>query len=200
MSLKKHKQTHRRNDFIRGWYIDHKICDDLIEYFNTSPSQVAGMITGGVQEEKKKSTDVVLADENLKIKYTLELQKVFNEYIKEYPMVDFYSPWGILESINIQRYHPKEGFYAWHTERTLPNCKESDRHIVFMTYLNDVNDGGETEFYHQNLKVKAEKGLTVIWPSDWTFTHRGCTSNSETKYIITGWTSYYNKDKLGNYT
>ena len=45
-----------------------------------------------------------------------------------------------------------------------------------MTYLNDVSDGGETEFYYQKLKVKPETGLTLIWGSDWTFTHKGITS------------------------
>ena len=61
------------------------------------------------------------------------------------------------------------------------------RHLVFMTYLNDVKDDGQTEFYYQRLKIKPEKGLTLIWPADWTFTHRGIASNSEDKYIVTGW-------------
>ena len=56
-----------------------------------------------------------------------------------------------------------------------------------MTYLNDVTDGGETEFYHQQLKIKAERGKTLIWPVDWTYTHRGVVSNTQEKYIITGW-------------
>ena len=59
-----------------------------------------------------------------------------------------------------------------------------------MTYLNDVPKGG-TEFYHQKIKTKAEKGLTVIWPSDWTHTHRGIISNTHEKYIVTGWLSYF---------
>ena len=56
-----------------------------------------------------------------------------------------------------------------------------------MTYLNDVEDGGETEFKLQNLKIKAEKGKTVIWPVDWTYTHRGIISPKQEKYIVTGW-------------
>ena len=59
-----------------------------------------------------------------------------------------------------------------------------------MTYLNDVSDGGETEFYYQKLKVKPETGLTLIWGSDWTFMHRGITSKTQTKYIATGWLDY----------
>ena len=59
-----------------------------------------------------------------------------------------------------------------------------------MTYLNDVNDGGETEYYYQKVKIKPVKGLTLIVPVDWTFTHRGIVSLTETKYIVTGWFSY----------
>ena len=58
-----------------------------------------------------------------------------------------------------------------------------------MTYLNDVKDGG-TEFLYQNLKTKAEKGLTLIWPSAWTHTHKGIISPTKEKYIITGWYAF----------
>ena len=59
-----------------------------------------------------------------------------------------------------------------------------------MTYLNDVEDCGETKFKLQNLKVKAEKGKTVIWPADWTHTHCGVVAPTQEKYIVTGWFSF----------
>jgi hypothetical protein len=58
-----------------------------------------------------------------------------------------------------------------------------------MTYLNDLDDGG-TEFYHQKLTIKAEKGLTLIWPVDWTHLHRGQISYTKEKTITTGWLSF----------
>jgi len=30
-------------------------------------------------------------------------------------------------------------------------------------------------------------GKVIIFPADWTFTHRGIVSKTQTKYIITGW-------------
>ena len=63
------------------------------------------------------------------------------------------------------------------------------RCLVYMTYLNDVNNGG-TDFKFQNLTTPAKKGLTVIWPSDWTHLHKGQVSQTDTKYIITGWLNY----------
>ena len=44
------------------------------------------------------------------------------------------------------------------------------------------------------IKVKPEKGLTLIWPADWTFTHRGVPSSTETKYIVTGWFNYFGEN------
>jgi hypothetical protein len=59
-----------------------------------------------------------------------------------------------------------------------------------MTYLNTVTDNGGTEFLNQQLIINAEKGKTVIWPADWTHTHRGVVSATQDKYIITGWFNY----------
>ena len=64
------------------------------------------------------------------------------------------------------------------------------RHLVFQTYLNTVEDGGETEFIYQQYKCKAVKGKTLIWPADWTHSHRGIISPTEDKYIITGWYTF----------
>ena len=35
--------------------------------------------------------------------------------------------------------------------------------------------------------VAAEKGKTVIWPAEWTHTHRGRVDHKLEKTIITGW-------------
>jgi hypothetical protein len=62
-----------------------------------------------------------------------------------------------------------------------------NKKISKFAFLNDVTDQGETEFFHQKIKIKPQKGLTVIWPADWTYTHRGIASPTQDKYIITGW-------------
>ena len=68
------------------------------------------------------------------------------------------------------------------------NISYYDDHIILIpTYLNDVSEGGETAWYFQNLKMKPEKGLTVFWPADWMYLHRGFPPIKGKKYIITGW-------------
>ena len=52
-----------------------------------------------------------------------------------------------------------------------------------MIYLNDVEEGGETAFFHQNIKVKPEKGKMVIFPPYFTHMHKGMRPISNDKYI-----------------
>ena len=40
---------------------------------------------------------------------------------------------------------------------------------------------------YQNLRVSAKKGTTLIWPTDFTHTHRSQISPTQEKYIATGW-------------
>ena len=105
--------------------------------------------------------------------------------------MDKVDKWGIAEKCNIQKYKAGEAFFGTHCEAT--GILTSKRMLVFQTYLNTVTDGGETEFTSYGLKVKAEKGLTILFPSGWTHPHRGVVSPTQEKYIITGWFSYDKK-------
>ena len=184
------------NEFILQCHLkDDTICDSLINYHKYSNRKVKGVIGHGIYDsEIKDSTDVALLEGAVREKYLKELQLVVDKYIETFEYSNHYSPWTVLETINIQHYLPNQGFKIWHTERTVPTFPRSARHLVFMTYLNDVDDKGETEWYYQKLKVKPRKGLTVIWPADWTHTHRGIPSPTQEKYVVTGWFNYYEKE------
>ena len=61
-----------------------------------------------------------------------------------------------------------------------------------MTYLTDNPNGG-TEFYFQDLYIPAEKGKTIIWPSEWMYTHKSRVDKMQEKMIITGWMEFTQK-------
>jgi prolyl 4-hydroxylase len=188
----KNHNINELNNFICGWYLkDTSICDDIIEYYeNANTEKHIGRVLRGIDTQFKDSIDAHL-EGFLQERYLKEvLLPCTDLYREKYPYCNVFGQWEINQEINIQKYVPGAGFHAWHTERGTKNFPASSRHIVFMTYLNDVTDDGETEFFHQNLKIKPEKGLTILWGSDWTFTHRGITSPTQTKYIVTGWWSF----------
>ena len=89
---------------------------------------------------------------------------------------------------NIQKYDEGGHFRNLHAERT--SLHTLHRVFAWMTYLNDVPEGGETEFPMYGLKIKPEKGKTLIWPAEWTHAHKGEIVTKGNKYIITGWMHY----------
>ena len=182
-------------NFVGAFYLDNTVvCDELISHFNNCSSQhQEGRINQRIDKALKDSTDLVLhTHDNTPAwqLYQYELNKVLDRYTEKFPRSIQCAPWGIKEVTNIQYYKPGAGYHSWHSERLSGNFPSALRNLVFMTYLNDVTDAGETEFDHQQIKIQPEKGLTLIWPADWTHYHRGIPSLTQPKYIITGWLSY----------
>ena len=178
------------NTHIGGWYMPVELCDKIINYFNSMKSSAVEGKSNynqqkGVHKQVKDSLDLdIKPDYNFEPfgEYRHYLQNCLMKYIEKYPDCNDNLPFNLLTPYNIQYYPISGGFKKWHFE----NAGNNKRILVFMTYLNDVDDGG-TEFKIQNLTTPAKKGLTVIWPAHWTHTHRGQISNTKEKYIITGW-------------
>ena len=173
---------------IGGWYISHKICDDLIEVFGSNKNNQSAGVVGPpplkINRAQKASTEIALHpdfDHPSFQEYRKYLEQVIHNYEDKYPEVQDFDKFGMIESPQIQHYKPGEGFKIWHCERE----GKENRCLVFMTFLNTVPEAG-THFKYQNILVPCEKGLTLIWPTDWTFTHKGIASPTETKYIATG--------------
>ena len=185
-----------QHSFIGAWYLDEiGVCDELIAYFNSSPAKVAGQVGGGqVDKDVKDSVDLQINYDHFTdppvFKYINTLTGVCKKYVEKYQASAAVEAWGIAENIAIQHYQPAGGYKVWHCERWGKDMPPAARHLVFMTYLNDVSDAGGTEFFHQGITVQPKKGLTLIWPVDWTHLHRGIVSPTEDKYIITGWFSF----------
>lgn len=104
-----------------------------------------------------------------------------------------------LGEINLQQYVKLEGGYPyWHSE-VYPQAKHNEplhRVLLFMFYLNDVKEGGETEFFYQNIKITPKAGTMVIAPAYFTHTHRGNVPVSNDKYILTSWVLFNRAEHL----
>jgi len=188
--------------FIEEFEIDAGVCDSLVALHKKA--RKLGLVQKGklgtddgvaVDKTKKDSYDLglVTVPDELTEEYRLpdyfsELQKCFAQYYDKYPELKMAGGCNIVESPIIQYYKPGGGFKMMHYERT--GWETTTRQLVFMTYLNDVDDGGGTHFKYQDVTTTARKGKTVIWPSDFTHTHAGVVSRTQSKYIITGWLNF----------
>lgn len=91
-----------------------------------------------------------------------------------------------LESFKLQKTQLKtKGFSAWHVEQATNQA--ACRVFAWSIYLNDVEEGGETEFLYQGKRYKPKTGDFLMWPAGVTHLHRGNPPLSNTKYILTGW-------------
>jgi len=98
-----------------------------------------------------------------------------------------------LAPINAQKYNKNEGNYRyWHSE-IFPQTGSNDalhRVLLFLIYLNDVEEGGETDFYYQEKSIKPKAGSMIIAPCGFTHTHRGNIPASSDKYVLTSWVMF----------
>lgn len=192
--------------------LSDEFCKDLIELFEKSNLKHKGasyVVNDGLVKKKdenttKKSTDISIyqgftqyAEEEGEpewleyIKYiNYKLTKGLDSYVIEHPDLANVQQF-VLEGYNIQRYLPGEGFFNWHCENP-GYTNGGDRILAWMVYLNDLEAGG-THFKSQNHTEKAEAGKFVMWPAFWTHFHKGQISETETKYIITGWYRHINE-------
>jgi len=180
-----------KNHCIGGWFIPEKICDDLINFFHLNINHAHdGTTFKGVNKSKKDSKDLMIEANyrhELIMPYRIELQKCLEKYVKKYPIVGDLNRFNVREDYGIQYYKKNGGFKTWHCERA--GIDQGSRVLVFMTYLNTVKDGG-TIFKYQNITTPCIKGLTLIWPTDFTHLHKGQISKTQEKYIITGWYNF----------
>lgn len=93
--------------------------------------------------------------------------------------------------IKIQKTCPTQGYHIWHCEHDGMQGA-NDRILSWILYLNDVEEGGETEFLYQSLRFKPKTGTFIIFPAHFTHTHRGNPPLSGVKYVATGWIEFLN--------
>jgi len=116
------------------------------------------------------------------------LQRCWLDYVEKYP--------GIQENrvnsriVKAQKTSPGEGYHVWHHEQGAMETGQSNRSLVWMLYLNtlDEENFGETEFLYQQKRVRPIENKLIIWPAAFTHTHRGnVVHGDKAKYILTGW-------------
>jgi len=176
--------------FVAGWMAPKKLCDDIVKYYNDNQKkQYTGTVaTFQVLKDVKDSIDIMIQPEdNFEPfdRYRQHLQNCVEEYQKKYDAVKMYTKFNIAQPYLIQKYPKSGGFKIWHFENSgYPQIIK--RKLVFMTYLNNVPNAG-TDFKYQKLRTPCKKGLTLIWPAEFTHTHKGVISHTHEKIVITGW-------------
>ena len=159
--------------------VNPNFCDYLCEYLDNATELQGGRNYTHVKD-KQICLDAFSPGES---KNLMEfVNGCLYYYINEFTYLTNFN--YVSAVVLLQKTQPTEGYHMFHGENI--NWNLHTRTMAWMAYLNDVEEGGETEFLYQQLKVKPKKGTVVIWPGSYTHLHRGNPPMSD-KYIATGW-------------
>jgi hypothetical protein len=174
-----------------------ELCEEIITLFESSPDKCEGTTMGGIQKNVKDTTDLKISKCKLwkDIYECLENELMHNiqNYMSSINEKYAYDTNKIIDCkfditpFMIQRYIQNEGKYIYHNDFTIDYSKKKYRVLTYLFYLNDVLEGGETEFFGGEVNIIPMCGKLILFPSSWTFPHCGKMPISSNKYIITGW-------------
>jgi len=187
------------NDFI-GVYdnvYSEEWCQHVIKYFHKMEE------VGLTYTRKQQKSDSRFRREDTQLYYATSLlfhenfdgtfhkgfydnfwDNAYAQYADKYDILDQYGKHDIIFP-KMQKTEIGQGYHIWHAENEI--LKTSNRLLTYSVYLNDVEEGGETEFLYYPMRIKPKTGRVSIFPANFTHTHRGNPPISNTKYIITGW-------------
>jgi hypothetical protein len=187
-------------DFIRihDNLIPREVCQDLIRAYDASRlSQAAKVGEHRHTDPSMRHCDVLsLLDPDLAKRspelhrfvpyylqrFTAELKR----YLEAFPVLSNVGSFALTQ-LDILKYARGHGFYRWHPDSTRST---SQRVLSALLYLNDVEEGGETEFSYAETKILPRSGRLAIFPAAWLFEHRGVGPVSDDKYVIVSWMAF----------
>ena len=189
MKFFERKKKTKFSDFI---YIERdalpkSFCNNVIEKFEQDDRKRQGQVGSGVHLEIKRSSDLSITELEDWKSYDQAFFRCLNNGLKKYVrfLPEEYTIHKALSEIKndtgyqIQRTQPGD-YYIWHHDQS------ATRLVTFIWYLNDIKDGGYTEFI-DGTRIQPEAGKLIIFPATWDFLHRGVSPKTETKYLCTGW-------------
>lgn len=170
--------------------LDQELCQAIITLFNQDQTKWRGKVALGskdqtaYQQETKSSWDLEILNEGIWAELFQQLhpkiEACIAHYISRSPVLQ--SCELQVTGYKIQMYPQNEGFFRWHADSV--GLSNGNRVVAMVLYLNDVAQGGETEFLYQKIKIAPKSGHLVLFPTGWNYLHCGHTPESGSKYII----------------
>ena len=195
-----------KSNFIGIWELENDdLLEKIIEFFNLNhQSHKQGTLDlGKVDKSKKDLLEMLMSPKQIK-ENKLE---VFIQYINS--LVDCYNDyqdqWGCIKNWNriyvgsfkLEKYLVAGHHLDFNCERQ--NINSSHKILSWITFLNDLDDDeGALHFKYLDISIKPKKGMTLIFPSDWTHLHQQNIIKNTEKFTIRG--SFHFPDLLDSDT
>ena len=190
------------DNYIRVYddVIDEESCQKLIEKFEDSIKdfQTVHLDDGDNAISFKQITLIEHEDWKSVQQGMLEL---FQDYIMHYNIdcklmsKQWPATYG-YEAIRIKRYLAND-YDRFDPHVDVLDYETARRFLAFFIYLNDVEEGGETEFVNIDkpgtyipYKIKPKRGRLLMFPPTWQYYHAGLKPVSGKKYLLQSYCHY----------
>lgn len=176
-------------DFIEVYdnALSDELCDKLIQAFEEK-SSFARYTDNEIRKDYAIQLDNFESLWPLRDKVAFALRDCWEQYGNKYGTYNEFND-IVSPTFKMQKSVTDGGFTFWHSEQG-SDPKMISRFAVWMFYLNDDFEGGNTAFKFQDKSIRPKKGSCVIWPAAFTHLHRAEPDLVGTKYILTGWFRY----------
>jgi len=192
--------------YINEKSLSKELCNIVVEKLNDEKTNLKdGHTIGGINKNVKISLDFRIENTDkwreiytcleteLNYNFQRYVNQLNNEYVNcnecqnttENSLIFFKNEKIFNREFLAKKYLKNTGKYIYHNDFAIE--QNNHRIVTFLWYLNDVSEGGTTEFFGGKLKIKPTAGKLVLFPASWTFPHCGKIPISSDKYIISGW-------------
>lgn len=158
-------------------------CNELIEIYKKNVYEYSHSNNESLRQDKSIFLQDIERGQEYLRKFYAYMGDPLRKYCDEFPVLQDTS--FASYTVRLQETKPSQGYHSWHYEKSAYDVRH--RVLVWTVYLNDIDDGGETEFLYQSERYKPKQGSVMFFPASYTHTHRGNPPLKETKYIATGW-------------
>ena len=181
--------------------IDADSCNMLIGKFEAAEEHQYEDVRQAERDKAIAFTQINLVNNEDWASVQNGMLEVFQDYImayindckiqpKQWPQTYGY------EAIRMKRYL-NNNYDRFDPHVDVMNYETSRRFLAFFIYLNDVDEGGETEFIGINkpgtyipLKIEPRRGRLLMFPPQWMYYHAGLKPVSNSKYLIHSYCHY----------
>ena len=167
-------------------------CSGIVEYFNIQ--ELNNNLTHTKLEGHRNFDELNLNDfpketHDTQLSIYDRFKYVLQQYKEETRLHEHAWPEKFkFEEIRIKRYRMDRGNFLDHVD--VGSLDSAMRFLVLFVYLNDVEEGGETEFPDLDLTVTPKCGTMLLFPATWTYLHRGNIPISNDKFILGSYLHY----------
>ena len=185
------KPCEKLTDYIKTYddMVDKSFCSEIIEQFESdSEHQVFIDRLQCPTFTELNISQRYLAKDVTWMSIQKQIQNHFveavSEYMEELDLRDIeFPPKYVFEEFRLKRYiGGTEQQFKDHVD--VGDHNSARRFLVCFLYLNDVEEGGTTDFPKLNLQVSPQCGRILVFPSTWMYRHAGRPVIEGNKYIL----------------